>query len=72
MSSGAKTARLVKRSLAERYNECQMKRKHDDTTVSLHPLTFDEAIAELAQSKRGDSEAADSGSTKEPAHGAAP
>jgi len=48
------------------------KRKHDDTTVSLHPLTFDGAMAKLAQSKRGDSQAAESGSTTEPAHGPAP
>jgi hypothetical protein len=42
------------------------KRKQEDSSVSLHPLTFDEAIAKLAQPKREDSQAAASGSTKEP------
>lgn len=42
------------------------RRKHEDTTVSLHPLTFDEAIAKLAQAKRKDSQAEGSGSTTEP------
>ena len=37
--------------------------KHEDTTVSLVPLTFDEAIAKLAQTKHGDSQAAESDST---------
>ena len=37
-------------------------RKHDDTTVSLHPLTFEEAIRELANSpKHKDSKAEWSG-----------
>lgn len=38
-------------------------RKHEDTTVSLAPLTFDEAIARLAQAKREDSPAEASDST---------
>jgi len=41
------------------------KRKHEDSSVSLHPLTFDEAIAKLAQAKREDSQAEASDSTKE-------
>jgi hypothetical protein len=28
------------------------KRKHDDTTLSLHPMTFDEAIKELATPRK--------------------
>ena len=48
------------------------KRSHEDTAVSLHPLTFDEAIAKLAQSKRGDSQAEESGSTTKPARESAP
>jgi len=31
------------------------KRKHEDTSVSLHPLTFDEAMEKLAQPRRKDS-----------------
>jgi hypothetical protein len=49
-----------------------MSKKHEDTAVSLHPLTFNEAIAKLAQAKRKDSPAEASGSTTEPAHGSAP
>ena len=48
------------------------KRKHEDSSVSLHPLTFDEAIAKLAQAKRGDSQVEESDSTKEPARESAP
>ena len=47
------------------------KRKHDDTSVSLHPLTFDEAMAKLARGKR-DSQAEESGSTTAPAPSSAP
>lgn len=42
------------------------KRKHNDTTVSLHPLTFEEAIETLAKTpKCGDSQAEETGKTKE-------
>ena len=42
------------------------RRKHDDTKVSLHPMTFEEAITKLAQTpKRKDSKAEKSDSTKE-------
>jgi hypothetical protein len=33
------------------------KRNHGDTTLSLHPLTFDEAITKLAQPRRNGSQA---------------
>lgn len=39
------------------------KRKHEDTTVSLHPLTFDEAVTELVKSPKRKVSRADS--TKE-------
>ena len=40
------------------------KKKHEDTTVWLHPLSFEEAIAALAQApKRKDSQAEESGET---------
>ena len=40
------------------------KREHKDTTISLHPLSFDKAIKELSQTtKHGDSEAEESGNT---------
>jgi len=42
------------------------KRKQDDTVVSLHPLTFDEAMAKLARAKRKGSQAQESGNTAEP------
>lgn len=42
------------------------KRPHKDTSISLHPLTFEEAIAALAQPpKHEDSQAEESGSTTE-------
>ncbi len=42
------------------------KHGHKDTSVSLHPLSFDEAIEALAQTpKHGDSGAEGSGNTKE-------
>jgi len=41
-------------------------RRHKDTSISLHPLSFDEAMAKLARSRRGDSQAEESGSTTEP------
>lgn len=42
------------------------KKKHDDTSISLHPLPFEEAIKELAQTpKHGDSEVEESGNTTE-------
>ena len=41
-----------------------MTKKHRDTKVSLHPLTFEEAIRELAQTpKHEDSEAEESDNT---------
>ena len=44
------------------------KRSHEDTSVSLHPLSFEDAIAALANSpKQTDSQAEGSGSTKEAA-----
>ena len=50
-----------------------MAKRHDDTTISLKPLTFDEAIRELAKaSKHEDSEAEGSDSTKEHAPESAP
>jgi len=48
------------------------KHKHEDTTVSLAPLSFDEAMAKLAQTKQKDSEAEESGNTTEPARESAP
>ena len=43
---------------------------HTDTSVSLHPLSFDEAIAALANApKQTDSQAEESGSTTEAAPG---
>ena len=48
------------------------KRKHEDSSVSLHPLTFDEAIAKLAQAKHGGSPAEESDSTKEADRESAP
>ncbi len=47
------------------------KRKHDDTTVKLD-MTFDEAMAKLAQAKRKDSQAEESGNTTEPARESEP
>ena len=42
------------------------KKKHEDTKVSLHPLSFEEAIQALSHSpKRKDSEAVGSDNTKE-------
>lgn len=42
--------------------------KHKDTTISLQPLTFEEAIRELAKTlKHEDSGAGDPGNTKEDA-----
>ena len=54
--------------LTARKGVLMSKRKHEDTTVSLHPLTFDEAMKKLAQAKRTGSEAEESGSTTEPDH----
>jgi len=43
-----------------------MGRKHQDTKISLHPLSFEEAIKELAQTpRRGNFEAEESDNTKE-------
>jgi len=43
------------------------KQNHKDTTLSLHPLSFEEAIKELAQSsKHKDSQVEESDNTKEP------
>ena len=48
-------------------------RRHGDTKRSLHPLTFEEAIATLAQApKRGDSLPEESGSTTEAGRESAP
>jgi len=44
---------------------------HKDTTIKLN-MPFDEAMAKLAQSKRGDSQAEESDSTTEPARESAP
>lgn len=42
------------------------KKKHKDTTISLHPLSFGEAIEKLSQtSKSKDSRVEESGNTKE-------
>ena len=42
------------------------KKKHEDTTISLQPLTFEEAIKELAKTpKRGDPQAGETGNTNE-------
>ena len=46
-------------------------RKHEDTTVKLD-MPFDEAMKKLAQAKRTDSEAEESGNTTEPARESAP
>ena len=43
-------------------------RKREETAVSLHPLSFEEAIRELVKPpKRKDSEVGESGNTTEPA-----
>ncbi len=43
-----------------------MGKKHQDTKISLHPLSFEEAIKELSKTpKREDSEVEESGNTKE-------
>lgn len=42
------------------------KQKHDDTSISLHPLTFEQAIRVLAQPRRTDSQAEGSDKTKSP------
>jgi len=43
-----------------------MGKKHQDTKISLHPLSFEEAIEALAQTpKHEDSEAEESGNTTE-------
>lgn len=43
-----------------------MTKKHEDTTISLHPLSFEEAIKELATPTRHeDSQTEVSGNTKE-------
>jgi len=43
----------------------EKKRQHQDTSVSLHPLSFEEAIEALAQTfKHADSEAEESDNTK--------
>ena len=49
-----------------------MGKKHKDTHTSLHPLSFDEAMKKLAQAKRKDSQAEESGNTTEPARESAP
>jgi hypothetical protein len=36
-----------------------MANKHEDTSVSLHPLSFEQAIKKLAQPKREGSQAAE-------------
>ncbi len=41
------------------------KKKHDDTTISLHPLTFEEAIKELTTPKRKDSQPEQSHNTNQ-------
>ncbi len=42
--------------------------KHEDTSISLHPLSFEEAIKKLSQTpKRVDSQAEESDNTKEDA-----
>jgi len=53
-------------------HQMEKKRNHGDTRISLHPLTFDEAMAKLAQAKREDSPAAESGNTKEDGRESAP
>ena len=40
------------------------KTKREDTSISLHPLSFEEAIEMLAQPTQKDSPAEESGSTK--------
>jgi len=48
-------------------------RQHEDTSVSLHPLSFEEAIAKLAKApKNKSSQAEESGSTTERAPESAP
>lgn len=46
------------------------KQKHEDTSISLHPLSFEEAIEKLATHK--DSQAAESGNTKAADHESGP
>jgi len=53
-------------------HDMKEKRKHQDSSVSLHPLTFDEAIAKLAQAKREDSQVEASDSTNEADRESAP
>ena len=50
-----------------------MSKKHQDTSISLHPLSFEEAIEELASPpKRKDSQAERSDNTTEPSPESAP
>ena len=50
------------------YGMVAMPKKHRDTTISLHPMSFEEAIAKLADlPRRSHSEAEGSGSTTETA-----
>ncbi len=50
-----------------------MGKKHQDTKISLHPLSFEEAIEALSQnSKHDDSQVEESGNTKEHAPESAP
>lgn len=43
-----------------------MTKKHQDTKISLHPLSFDEAITQLVQTpKQNDSQAEKADNTKE-------
>lgn len=45
-----------------------MSKKHKDTKISLHPLSFEEAIKKLSQTpKHEDSQAGESDNTKEDA-----
>ena len=49
------------------------KQPHSDTRISLHPLSFEEAIKELTHtSKHEDSQAEESGNTKEVSPESAP
>jgi hypothetical protein len=47
-----------------------MTNKHEDTSISLHPLTFEQAIEKLSHAKRKASQPAESGSTR--SHGDRP
>ena len=56
-----------------RYGMTRKKKRHEDTSISLHPLSFEEAMKELARTpKQKDSEAEEFGNTTEDVPESAP